>query len=407
MLIEQLNDLIKPLERVWSNNLMVAEVIDHALGDGNWGKVQPSVFVTGLPVVVNVAQADLLEYVAPADSAPLASAPLAGAAPSMVDISAVIRAVTHKGQYEAWMLLPLLPALLGRVDLNTSCNVLVSLNVLFKTDETQCEALSCIPTSSWLRVMLSLAALGEKVAMTTSTAESATPSASESDTSVSSTIAELALDCVSIILEYKSRTQLQESRSMWMTLQSVIKSTCATHFGGDPRVEEIELSFLRRIVSLLLHRIANNPEAWVPNLINRAVHIFSLVESRKLSGVSPTRPSTPSVNEAASTDLLNLDFDEAVKVDKQAKESEWQTQRLKSKATQESNIMYFLFDITTSLRRSAERGALQGQEWRALRIALRITLESLDVASERIADKIMQEVLAQLKYMSERWAPLT
>lgn len=400
-LIEQINDMMKPLERAWVNLLMIADVAERTIVDGQWGKVQASLLGSPSSSSPSVAGSDLLDYVVPAATS--TATPATGG----TDITTLIRVVTHTGQFESWMLLPLLPMLLSRTDIHTCCNVLMSINVMFKTEDSQSEVLSCIPTTSWLKIFLSVAIISEKAGMNAVHTSDAADIA-DSDSSAAQTCTDLALDCIAIVLEYKTRTQLQESRPIWSTIQTVLRTICLTNFGEGDVADELEISFLRRIVSFVLHRIANNPETWMPNLIARVVHLFALVESRKLftcdydhsKGYSASKPDP-------SMDLLNLDYDEHLF--QQGTEAEHQAQlaKLRSRAAQESNIVCFMFDISANLRRSAERGALQGMEWKALKIALRITLQALDHASELVADRIMQEILAQLKYMSERWAPIT
>lgn len=394
-LIEQINDMMKPLERAWVNILMITDVIEHTIAEGQWGKVPTSLLSMLSTSSASIAGSDLLDYVVPA------SIP-STVAVSGTDITTLIRVVTHTGQFESWMLLPLLPVLLSRSDVHTCCNVLMSINVMFKTDDAQSEVLSCIPTTSWLKIFVSIAIISEKAGL--NTLHSAEPAGADSERSVAQTCVDLALDCTSIVLEYKTRTQLQETKSVWSTLQTVLHTACYTNFGEGATADEYESSFLRRIVASVLHRIANNPETWVPNLIARVVHLFGMVESRKLFSSDQDHSA---FKPDPSMDLLNLDYDEHLFQEGTEAEGQAALARLKNKATQESNIICFVFDISASLRRSAERGALQGMEWKALKIALRITLQALDHASERVADRIMQEILAQLKYMSERWAPIT
>ena len=73
---------------------------------------------------------------------------------------------------------------------------------------------------------------------------------------------------------------------------------------------------------------------------------------------------------------------------------------------EETQIMYFVFDIMNSLRKASINGALHGIEWRALKISLRITLNILHCAVEVVADRIIIEMLAMLNYLSESWAPI-
>ena len=416
---DQINEFVRPLEKGWVNLSMIAEVIKTAMGDGQWGPLPSSVFssstTTDATTSTVVANTDLLEYIAP-HTLPATVTAGTNATPVTTDVSALIRTITHSGQFDTWMQLPLLPALLSRSDLNTCCTVIMSMNVMFKTDDNQNEVLSSLPTSAWLKMFLSLAIMGEHAAINCENlVHTVVPSQGESDSSVAATCTELALDCVSIVLEYKTRTQLQESFSIWNIFQNVIHNSCVGAFGQTKLTDEIEMSFLRRIVSLLLHRIANNGEQWTPNSMVRVIHIFSMVESRKLFGACTTVVSLSSCNNVLSTnkpapttavDLLELDIEDQLDEDL-TPPSEVEQLRQKNKATQETNIICFIFDISNSLRKAADRGHLHGFEWQALKIALRITLSAIEIATERVADRIMQEILAQLKYMSERWAPIT
>jgi hypothetical protein len=411
---EQLEEMVKPLEKCWLSLTMIASVVQHAIDDDMWGKVPPSTFKSSAPsnAAAVMGPVDSQEYVAPSAT---------GGGSLVADITPLVRVISHTGQYECWMMLPLLPVLLPHVDLNTTCAVLMSINVAFKTDNAQSEVLSIISTAGWIKLFLSLALLGEKAAQNCVVPEvlvgyagAGAGAGSDSDLSVAATCTELALDCVAIVLEYKSRTEPldyrirsdhQKSRVVFTTLQSTLHTTCNAYFGENPKLTEyLESHFLRRIVSLLLHRISGNGDNWALNLIIRTANIFSMVEAKKLFGDLPSSFS----NATGTADLLNLDQDDDpfVLTSTQA-ELDTEAQRSKAKMEMEAQIICFMFDISASLRRCSERGALQGFEWRALRISLRITLQVLPYASEQIADRIMPEILAQLKYLTEKWAPVT
>ncbi|KAJ1415180.1 hypothetical protein B484DRAFT_434793, partial [Ochromonadaceae sp. CCMP2298] len=80
---------------------------------------------------------------------------------SVGQVTSLVRVITHAGPYDAWMLLSILPGLLSRTSLECCQAVLMNVHVLFKTDESQSEALACLPTASWVKLFLALAAMGE------------------------------------------------------------------------------------------------------------------------------------------------------------------------------------------------------------------------------------------------------
>ena len=168
------------------------------------------------------------------------------------------------------------------------------------------------------------------------------------------------------------------------------------------------MRFLKRCLSLVFQRLARSSEGWGSLMIDSLLNILTFVENRRLcanvlvlpharlaaSAASPAPGSSPSPL---------LDFDDAPAVGPEAGSVGAGVVSVLQQTPDERQILCFLMDMMSSLRKAASNGALDGDERRALGLSLRITLGCLRCASEATADRIFNEVLAQLQFMSEPW----
>ncbi len=129
------------------------------------------------------------------------------------------------------------------------------------------------------------------------------------------------------------------------------------------------------------------------------MNVLTFVDNRKLCGAAAALPIVAA--HPVTDSLLDLDFAEpAVKSSSPAALFAVQT-------SDEGQILCFAMDMMASLRKAAERGALDGAEWPAIKLAHKITLSCLTCVSEATADRIAHELLAYLKYASSPWAHLS
>lgn len=122
----QSRNLIRPIEKAWLITSMLAEVIGKAIKEGSWNDSSKS----------------------PSET-----------------VSEVLIAFSHDGPLgtvHAWLVLPMLPILFKYGRVRCSLRALMSMNVLIKTDDTQCVTLTSLPDRAWVRLFVSIALIGEK-----------------------------------------------------------------------------------------------------------------------------------------------------------------------------------------------------------------------------------------------------
>ena len=122
----QSRNLIRPLEKAWLITSMLAEVIGKAIKEGSWANSAES---------------------------------------SSDSVSEVLVAFSHDGPLgtvHAWLVLPMLPILFKYGKVRCNLRALMSMNVLIKTDDTQCVTLTSLPDRAWVRLFVSIALVGER-----------------------------------------------------------------------------------------------------------------------------------------------------------------------------------------------------------------------------------------------------
>jgi len=326
-------ELLQPLLTTWEQNEMLAQCMDKAMSDGVWGAIDQAQFEDLLAVL--------------AHDGPL-------------------------GTVKVWLQLPFLHTLLraGRATPIQAQRLLMSANVMLKTERLQGELLCLLPPALWISPFVALANVGGEAA--TAAAESGDVTAQE----VAQTCVELALDGLGTILECAVRMYCQQSFHAWDVFQRVLR-----------RPENIsnELSYLKRITSLVMQRLSRSGDEWNADSISAVVNMLNIVESRRLCG---SRLQT--AGNTSSTPSLLDDFETEV-----AAVAE-QTQH-------ERQILSFLVDIMASLRKASRDNSLNGLEQYVLRPAMRIVHSCFSVARADMVDRLCTEATYQLQYMGEFW----
>lgn len=279
----------------------------------------------------------------------------------------VVCILAHDGPLgiaNSWILLPLLCPFLDkfRCSLALCQRVLMSINVALKMDDLQSEVLGSLADRLWCKHFVSLACIGESYSKHNASLNLGTE--------IADTCTELALDALSTVLEHKTRYQGYSSSGTWSVVQECLKFGCA-RFGTS-----VEMRFLKRCVSLVFQRLARSSERWSANKISSVVNILALIDTRKLCGHAA--PIVQSGNNSGQPPIVPHTLDE-------------------------QQILFFMMDIMTSLRKASGGGSLEGIERRALRPANRIVLGCLRIADDNSADRICVEIMSMLQHMSEPW----
>ena len=156
-----------------------------------------------------------------------------------------------------------------------------------------------------------------------------------------------------------------ESWSTWNCFQNCLKSGCKS-FAEDS--EAIEIIFLKRCVSVVIQRLARSSDPWTTDTLKGVINILTFAENRRLCGNVPLavpgskksmalKGSKISPLESVPRSLLNLDGDE---------------KRMQN--NEELQMMSYLTDLMSSLRKSIERNGAVGDEFTALKIGFNIIL---------------------------------
>ena len=332
-------ELLLPLLTVWEQLSRLTRCIDLAITDGMWGEYSEAGYDDVLSVL--------------AHDGPL-------------------------GTVRVWLQLPFLYPLLraGRANSIQCQRLLMSTNVMLKTDRLQGELLCALPPPLWISTFLELVELGG------SAATAATLAGEAVSIDVAQTCVELALDGLGTVLECATRLYCQHSFVAWGVLQQELKSK-----HGDK-----EVVYLKRLVSLVLQRLSRSGDAWNADSLSALVNILSIIEKRKLCGntsfgfpsnSTPVKGATLLDDLSASPELALLP-------------TEFQAQ-------EEKQILSFLIDITSNLRKMSSEYAMKGIEQYVLRPATRIIQSCFRTARGDMSDRVATEALQQLHYMSQYW----
>lgn len=329
-------ELLQPLLSTWEKLDMLAKNVDRAITDGAWGAI------------------DKVQY---------------------EDLLAVLAHDGPLGTVKVWIQLPFLNTLLraGRANPIQTQRLLMSANVMLKTERLQGELLCVLPPQLWINPFIALASLGKAAAVV------ATESGDKTGQEVAQTCVELSLDGLGTVFECAIRLYCEHSFVAWNVFLKLLR---------QPENIANELTYLKRITSLVMQRLSRSGDVWNADSISALVHILNIVESRRLCGnrlaqAAGTAAPAPSLLDDMETE------EEAVTPIEQTQD--------------ERQILSFLVDIMASLRKAAGDRSLNGMEQYALRPAMRIIQSCFPVARAEMADRVCTEAMYQLQYMGEYW----
>lgn len=352
--------------------------------------------------------------------------------------------------------LPFLPVFLSKCSLLCCQRVLMSLNVAFKTDESQVDSIVALEEDEYLTIFVQLAIIGETYAPAVQSLDeflNAYPIYEQDNCRVAATCTELALDTLSTILERKLRCSFPKlknskvsnnnsnnspNQNTWSHLKSIIDEQVQvklSHFSLVQR-QAIERKYLQRCLALVFQRISKSTEGWNVNILNNVTIMLQLTYLKQLCRnkfLTSNRnidavisQNTGSLN--ASIDLLNFNESNSGTLGGGNASIKESLQGNELQSNDERQILCFSMDILQSLRKTTLQyimttipssstsasfsstssnssnnsylSLFRGKEWYVMQQALCVILGCLTCVSANTADRISRELLAQIKYMT-------
>lgn len=355
--LQQLKEEARGLSKIWRNQWMLAETLDRALRDEIWGYLPSLLPESNANDTVNNKN----------------KVAMSG------ELQILILLVSNEFQRTSWLLLPFLPQILSRCDLDSAVKVLMLINLEFKTNECIAETLIATEMEMWVTVFVKLALLGIRTFVN-----------SAGDTCVQlETFSDISIDTFAIVVDYLLRFQADEDSALWQVLVDVIRSTSQVTFGSDiTAAKSFEAVFLRRATSLVLQRVVKtNEDGWNILFLRSIDMVLDVVSKNHLHKPPPT-------NHQAS--LLELSETESLELAYQA----WITK-------EGEQLLYFVLDMMNSVQRACKRHSFQGTEWMTFMRAYGILLESIGEVSDLICERLVLEIRTFIAKASEVGAPFT
>lgn len=185
--------------------------------------------------------------------------------------------------------------------------------------------------------------------------------------------------------QVKIRHHGPQSKESLDTLVDCLASNCRDRLLRDG--ETVERALLNRCLSLVFQRLCRSVDSWSISMVDSLEHIFAFIEQRCLCG--QIYSAMPPVSQPQPDLLLDMDFAESVG-------SPAQVQPVQSDSEQQ--LMFFIVDMATSIRKASEKCILGGSEGKLLRLCLAISLSCVRSGSEAAVERICGDVLAFVEY---------
>lgn len=383
-IIAQIRDQIKPIVRWWKILNMLSDVMTKALDEGVWGDFSPSCLVTANAKAADSATPLVIWAMDVQPSGQVR-------AESDQAMWFMVQELAANNQADAWVLLPFLPPLLSRVDPDVCQKVLMQLNILFKTEDAQSEALAHLDDRAWIEVFAELALIGE---IRSNHSDDTTDSHSQA---VASTCMELSLEMLSIVMDYKIKFYPAESTKCWSVLEECFQAVCKANINDAVFEQDVEKRMMRRCISLVLQRLVKSTDDhWRTQTYRCVENLFNLVSERNLCGVAPICDHAAPVKGKVEEDLLGLHDDVVAGDDGHLRQSH-----------DETHILSLVLDLMKATRKMSGRGSAGGGEWSLLRSGLQIVLSCLGIVPELLYDRVSEEIMGYMRKISENTAPFT
>jgi hypothetical protein len=378
-----------PLKRAWENLSMLSSKVEEAIAAGFWGSTSLSTAHAASELTEHI------DYIL--DFLSFESASGDGIAP--------------------WLVLPILPALLSHSSLLTIQRILMSLNVGLKTDEMQVEAISSFPDRLWMKYVIALAIISEKLSpMISSDGFEVvfTEQCQRDDNRVAATCTELALDTLSTIIERKMRFSGSDAKITWRNLHSALTAESLNLRLETQTKRAVDKRYLRRCLALVFQRIAKSTEAWSSGLLDAMITMFSMVYNQRLCGnvilinhdtLVHKSPVKPRPEEA----LISFDDDISPSITGSDMPPTTPTKITNAPHTllsatqseEETQILCFCMDILVNLRKTYSAQGIPKRESKVLKLGLAIILGCMRVVNPATADRICRDITAQIRFMCD------
>jgi hypothetical protein len=364
--LDYIKNIMRPALKAWSTVSMLAALIGRALSEGYYDA--PLAFSH---ITLMVGRTDEIGYT----RTPASNSDESAHRAKVINEILSLFSEPFGSRPDFWMLLPLLPPLLSHSDLSTYQQVLMSFVMSLRTVEGQIETVCNLPDRGWTRVLVDLAAIGENYSYRVASKLNAAHGREEDmeggkmsrDEGIAVTCTELALDAAASMLEHKVRYHDQDAWSCWNCLMNCIKASCATF---REKGEFIEKQLVKRCLSLVFQRLARSSDPWNLGMLIFLENILTLISNKNLCG----------------QELNPITFGETIDSDST------QTPRYLLQTLEEQQLLLFVVDVISSLRRAASKQAMYGRELGALRLSMNVLLNSLRICSDSSAERIVNEV---------------
>eukprot|EP00981_Chlorochromonas_danica_P010525 scaffold3255_cov191-Ochromonas_danica.AAC.12 len=381
-LVTHLKEQARPIVRWWKVLAMLAIAMNKAMDEGIWGNLSPPCVKS----LFAVKTADGSSGSGPSSSSHNISESLSNPTQDDLNLANMVQELVGSNQSSTWLMMPFLPFLLPRIDLETCQRVLMQLNIQFKTDDCHSEATAFVEESGWIEIFVVLALIGEIRSQATEIVDS------KSTLTVASTCTELSLEMLSIVLEYKIKNHPLESAQCWTVLEEVFLSVCKANTVDTVLALNIERRMIRRCIALILQRLVKSSEEfWSTPTFHCVDNLLCLISERALCGVVPSfQQSTPSVTEQkGDDDILGL-YDSSSCESKRVIQS-----------TEESHMLSLLLDLMRNIRRMTSRTSFNGAEWALLKNGYLIILGCVAIVPEVLFDRVNEEIMGYLRKATE------
>jgi hypothetical protein len=379
--------LMKSIEKIWVNvNMLMTELKASLSPTGDW---RSSTLDNNNDVhnqYVDVANArDMLDIA-------LFDGPLGSLSPLIVIplISTIIPTVLQRDR--------VCQSDLTCEGMESCQRVLMSLSVVLKTNETQTCLLSLLPDISWMKHLLSMAAVAEECRSHLQSLVSSSQAEYRSGHSdLASTCTELALDSLAQVVVFKI---CHHGRAAWdsiLILQNLLRTK---------PMREFEICLSRRICTICVQKLSRlSTKQWPGDSMVTIANLLIMIEENEFCGneliverehdayaMCTGMADWMHAARGTSVDLLGI---ETCSLETDLDYS--------CQSEEEEQLLLFLFDLTASLRRMGEKEGSEVGETPLVLSMLRMIMGCLARARDETGDRICVELLANISYIAEHW----
>jgi hypothetical protein len=405
--------------------MMINDVLIKALDDGLWGNVMMSCLNDKLAsVIIPNPLEGILSTSSPVSdiiSSKSSSSSSATNAVSAMDLHIMLSSMIGENQDDLWILLPFLSTLLSRIPLDLGEKIVIQLNLTFKTDECQSEAICCIDDKNWLPFLFDLAFTGIIHNRQTlfnndfiNVIWGQLP-----------TYTDFTLDTIAVIMDYKIRyCSIGEGFYTWNNLKTLINDNCESYFSSSNSnndkesannilsptkaakrslfAEYLNRKMMKRCTLLVFQRLSKiTDDCWSIYVIDAIDSIFTTLLSNILT-VKQANETDSSITAASSSTSQLLDFDTHEEDDSHPLSN----LPYLVKIDEDILLVQFVIDIIESLRLTCKKASsvpsiFAGHEWTLIKKGFLIMINSFHILNESIITRMSQEIVNNIRKLSE------